>query len=425
MYNLTDISYHSNNQGAVVSALNRSAYPLLSTKPYGSLCDLHPLGCMIGNAHVVGLGEATHGTHEFFTLKHRVFEYLVEEKGFTTFMLELSWGTGLQLNDYVLYGKGDPREIMRQEFVQNYRVFANEEYVQLIEWMRDYNKNHPLRRKLQFMGNDVNYPHIRIFNDIFRYVCERGHPELVPKLTCLYDGLIPTTDLATWEQEYYTKPQSERQQIQRQAEEALRLVKSLRCGALPEAADWAEQQATVIVWVARSSAIEDFWIPRDQAMAENTIWWYRHKHSKILLSAHNVHVGRNPEEGYKTQGMWLQEILGPDYVNIGLTFYQGSAIAVDENTGYLRKFTVGPPPPANAERVLSQVRFPDYMLDMRTVGEPARAWLTQEHPVRYIVASETQDTVGNEIVETSLRCTYDILIQIHDITASHPIPGVT
>jgi erythromycin esterase len=60
-------------------------------------------------------------------------------------------------------------------------------------------------------------------------------------------------------------------------------------------------------------------------------------------------------------------------VNIGLSFYLGSVIAIDENTGELTKFTVGPPLPANAERVLDQVRFPDYMLDMRTVSQPARA----------------------------------------------------
>ncbi len=408
---------------AVVRALNLSAYPLRTTEPFGSLRDLQPLGWMIGEAPVVGMGEATHGTHEFFTLKHRVFEYLVEEKGFTTFMLELNWGTGLQLNDYVLYGKGDPREIMRQEFLRNYRLFANKEYLQLIEWMREYNKKYPHRRQLQFMGDDVYFPHIRIFDDIFRYVRERGHSELVPKLRDLYDGLIPTTDLSTWQRVYDARPQSERQQVQRQAEEALRLVKSLRWGAAPEAADWAEQQATVVVWIARTHATEEFWIPRDQAMAENTIWWYRNKNSKTLISAHNAHIGHNPE-GYRTQGTWLQQILGHDYVNIGLSFFRGSLIAIDENTGNLTKFTVGPPPPANAEWVLDQVRFPDYMLDMRTVSQPARAWLNQDHQVRNILAVATQATVEEQNAEIPLRRTYDILIEMHNTTASHPISGV-
>lgn len=415
--------YNKPSNDAVVLELNRSAYPLLSTEPYGRLRDLHPLDRMIRNAPIVGIGEASHGAHEFFTVKHRIFRYLVEEKGFTTFMLEIAWGTGLQLNDYVLYGKGDPYEIMRQEFVQNGRLFANEEYVKLIEWMRQYNKKHPERRQLQFMGNDVDLPHIRIFEDIFGYLRERGHSELVPKLMNLYDGLIPTTDLNTWSQNYTAKPESERRQVQRQAEEALRLVKSLRCGADREAADWAEQQATVIVWIARTNATTEFWFARDQGMAENAIWWYRHKNSKILISAHNDHIGHNPET-YKTEGAWLKQFLGRGYVSFGLAFYQGSFLAVDKNTRLLTKYTLGPPPPANAEGVLGRVRFPDYMLDMRTVDNPARAWLSKDQPVRNILAVETEDTVENEIEELPLRYTYEHLIMIHDITASHPISGV-
>lgn len=415
--------YNMPNNDAVVLDLNRSAYPLLSTEPYGSLCDLYPLDCMIGNAPIIGIGEATHGTHEFFTLKHRFFRYLVEAKGFTTFMLEMAWGTGLQLNDYVLYGMGDPYEIMRQEFVQNGRLFANEEIVQLIQWMRQYNQMYPERRQLQFMGNDVDLPHIRIFEDIFRYVRERGRSELVPKLIDLYDGLIPTTDLSTWSRNYYAKPESERRQVQVQAEEALRLVKSLRWGADQEAADWAEQQATVIVWIARTNATKEFWFARDQGMAENALWWYRHKKSKILISAHNVHMGHNPE-GYKTEGTWLKQFLGDGYMSFGPTFYQGSFLAVDKNTRLLTKYTVGPPPPDNAEQVLGRVRFPDYMLDMSTVGYPACVWLNLNQQVRNILAVETQDTVENENEQFRLRCTYDHLIMIHDTTASHPIPGV-
>ncbi|NLO38186.1 MAG: erythromycin esterase family protein [Ruminiclostridium sp.] len=88
------------------------------------------------------------------------------------------------------------------------------------------------------------------------------------------------------------------------------------------------------------------------------------------------------------------------------------------------KFTVRPPPPVNAEWLLNRLRFPDYMLDMRTVGKPARAWLNEEHPVRYIFAAETEATAGKEIVQTPLRRAYDILIHMRYITVPYPIPGV-
>lgn len=413
-------------EDALVRALERSAYPLATAEPNHDLRDLRPLGRMIGDAPVVGVGEATHGTHEFVALKHRVFEYLVKEKGFTTFMLELNWGTGLQLDDYVLYGKGDPAAIMRREFQQNYRLFAIEDYLRLIRWIRAYNVKNP-KRPLHFMGDDVYFPHIRIFQDIFDYVRDRGRPGLVPRLRALYDGLIPTTDFNTWERQYDARPRSERLQVQRQAEEALRLVRSLRRGAPRKAADWAEQQANVAFWIAKAHAAEDFSGPRDEAMALNTVWWYRHMNSKILLSAHNAHVGylgEAPPHTFKRQGTWLREILGPRYLAIGASFYRGTFTAVDEDTGFLREFTVGAPPRVNAEQVLNRVRFPKYYLDMRTADEPARSWLREEHQVRYITAVYSPTAVEENNITQSLGRTYSILVEMRDTTPTHLIPGV-
>ncbi|WP_433258443.1 erythromycin esterase family protein [Streptosporangium sp. CA-135522] len=97
-----------------VHALEQAAHPLRSTEPGRNTADLRALGVMIGDAKVVGLGEATHGSHEFFTMKGRVFRYLVEEKGFTTFALELSWSAGLQIDDYLQTGRGDTRKIAKE-----------------------------------------------------------------------------------------------------------------------------------------------------------------------------------------------------------------------------------------------------------------------------------------------------------------------
>lgn len=90
---------------SAVRALERAAHPLRSTEPGGNTADLQALTSMIGNAKVVGLGEATHGSHEFFTMKERIFRHLVEKKGFTTFSLEMSWSSGLQIDEYLQTGK--------------------------------------------------------------------------------------------------------------------------------------------------------------------------------------------------------------------------------------------------------------------------------------------------------------------------------
>ena len=63
--------------------------------------DLEPLRQMIGSARVVGLGEGSHGTREFFTMKHRLIRFLVQEMGFTTFALEATWAEAYDIDAYV------------------------------------------------------------------------------------------------------------------------------------------------------------------------------------------------------------------------------------------------------------------------------------------------------------------------------------
>jgi erythromycin esterase len=84
-----------------VSAWFRSvAIPIDSISPQSAFDDLRPLQSTIGNARIVAMGEATHGTHEFFQLKHRMLEFLVERMGFTVFGIEANWPESLAVNDY-------------------------------------------------------------------------------------------------------------------------------------------------------------------------------------------------------------------------------------------------------------------------------------------------------------------------------------
>ena len=71
-----------------------------------------PLVDMVGDAHLVALGEATHGTREFFQLKHRILELLVRERGFNVFAIEATMPEAFAVNDYVLTGRGDPAKAL-------------------------------------------------------------------------------------------------------------------------------------------------------------------------------------------------------------------------------------------------------------------------------------------------------------------------
>jgi erythromycin esterase len=67
----------------------------------GGFADLQCLRRIIGDARIVSLGEATHGTREFFQLKHRLLEFLVTELDFAIFGIEANYPECLRINDYV------------------------------------------------------------------------------------------------------------------------------------------------------------------------------------------------------------------------------------------------------------------------------------------------------------------------------------
>src|ERR1041384_7615428 len=100
-------------QEAVTSWIRSSANPLKTVEARSGFDDMEPLRRVIGDARIVSLGEATHGTREFFQLKHRMLEFLATQMGFTIFSIEANMPEAYRLNDYVLNGTGDPAQLLR------------------------------------------------------------------------------------------------------------------------------------------------------------------------------------------------------------------------------------------------------------------------------------------------------------------------
>jgi erythromycin esterase-like protein len=137
---------------ALLAQVKRDMIPLNTIDPSKALSDLAPLGKLLKGVQIVGIGEATHGTSEFCTMKHRMFRYLVEQQGFTVFGLEASMPDCLLMDDYVLTGKGDPKTAV---FAQGFWTWSNQEMLDLILWMRQYNVNPVHKKKLRVMGYDM------------------------------------------------------------------------------------------------------------------------------------------------------------------------------------------------------------------------------------------------------------------------------
>src|SRR4029077_5024934 len=97
----------------VVEWIRANAIPLKSVEAGQGFADLQPLKKLIGDARIVSLGEATHGSREIFQLKHRMVEFLATEMGFTIFAIEANMPEAYRVNDYVVNGTGDPAQLLR------------------------------------------------------------------------------------------------------------------------------------------------------------------------------------------------------------------------------------------------------------------------------------------------------------------------
>ncbi|WP_328726446.1 erythromycin esterase family protein [Streptomyces sp. NBC_00259] len=401
-------------------AVDAAARPLRTTEPHGDLNDLRPFGQMVGNAQVVGMGEATHSSHEFFTMKHRVLRYLVENKGFRAFALETSWSSGLRIDEYLQTGEGDPKQIMREEFQDAYAWWNTREYLALIEWMRAYNVRHPHDR-LRFVGDDFAFAGPELYDKVLTYVAQAA-PALLPRFTELYRGLRPTTTTGTYMKQYLTRPLAERRSMATRTERALDLLKRHPAStqARKGAYAWAVQHATAIAQTARGYAF-DFEDQeqakasmrfRDQLMAENIAWWHAHTGQKILLSAHNAHVSyRTSDPRYpKMQGAFLRDQFGKGYVSVGSTFGRGSFNATGPGKK-TRVHTLGPADRGSTEHLLDQVSPRDFAMDLRTVPKAARAWLAADRPTRSIGTSYPEPV--HRIAQAR---SHDILIHLHRVS---------
>src|SRR5438105_3920625 len=130
----------------------------LISRPLRSAADLDPLLDHIGEARYVLLGEASHGTHEYYTWRDALSRRLIEEKGFSFIAVEGDWPDCYRVNRYVKAypDSGDSaREVLHNFERWPTWMWANEEVVELAGWLRRHNGRRPEREKVGFYGLDV------------------------------------------------------------------------------------------------------------------------------------------------------------------------------------------------------------------------------------------------------------------------------
>ncbi len=133
--------------------VENEAIHLTTVLPTESLDDLKQLDPVLKDRRIIALGESTHGTREFFQLRHRMFRHLVENHGVRLFGIEASFAACLPIDEYVQTGAGDPRAALKG---QGFWTWETEEVLELVEWMREWNRNRPADTEpVRFYGFDT------------------------------------------------------------------------------------------------------------------------------------------------------------------------------------------------------------------------------------------------------------------------------
>lgn len=404
----------------VVDWINRHAVPLQSTDPRAPLDDLRSLRRVVGPATVVGLGESTHGSREQFRVKHRMVRFLVERMGFRTVGLEHDFAHGVQLDRYVMTGKGDPRKLVAS---MGFPFWECEEILALVRWMRSYNATH--REKVRFLGTDIIALRTESFDEMTRYV-RRVAPARLAELERHLAPIRPTRpDHTRW---YQGLPASERRQLIEHARRAYEIVREVPRTAPRLEREYAEQHArTVLGWYESFNNL-DFAPQRETYIADTIGWWQRRMGGgKVAYWAANAHAASASRVSYRhpggnwtgrTAGGHLEKRLGRRYVAIGAVFHHG---VISSDFADPSPHPVGPPPPGLLDTTLGRARPANYLLRLRAPApRPVRAWRDGPAAKRMILPSYAEDNDASAYIMTvpSLIGAFDAVVHIRTTTPS-------
>jgi erythromycin esterase len=407
----------------IVAWLKANAISLATTEPCSGLKDMEFLRAAIGDARIVSLGEATHGTREFFQIKHRVIEYCVAELGFTMVAFEANYGETLAVNDYVLDGKGTAAGVVAG---MEMWIWNTEEVVALMEWIRAWNIAHD--RKVRFYGFDMQGSR-GAARHLLGYL-----QDVAPELARAFEPALATLRPHAW------TPVVEGSQagVIAQIESILASFDSERALWISRSSEsrWHEARRSAVVveqCVRCPNQLRDFFTWRDRCMANNVLSLLHAEgpQAKALLWAHNGHVKRTPWlPGVPTMGGFLHRDLAAQQVVVGFSFNQGTYRLPESDT-------VGPAPPGFIDAALSRTGLPLLALDLSRVpaSGPVAAWLASKPYQRFAGAGKTPERNWYELhywfelfyppfgTEGNPQEDFDILMFVETTTPSRPQRG--
>ena len=431
-----------------VDALASHTSSLGTTDPLAAYPDPEGLDAVFEDTRVIGLGEATHGTREFFQLKHRLIRYLVREHDLRVVALEANLPETLAVDEYVVHGRGDPRDALDGIYFWTWNV---ESVLSLVEWLRRFNKGRPVEDRVRFYGVDTQYTtgavaHLR---DYLETVGATLTEELATGLDTVDDeGKNPDSDETPDERREVAQrvadelrahlDEQRETYVDRAGERAWQLARR-QAAVVESAAEYRQARAEALRASDRDErvALERLLRCRDRAMAENVDWLLALEDADCLaVWGHDAHVNRSKHAvrdrpvATTPMGGFLADRHGEDYLAVGFSLCRGSFQAICEtetddgdSTHELLAHTLDGPRPGTLEAHLDELGVSPALVDIRAAGGDDRTadWVDTPRGTFSAGARYDPDSPGQYITEYVPGEAFDAVCHVTETSRARPL----
>lgn len=426
------------NAAAMLDTIRRNAISLT-----GNDGDFDALIERVRGKRLVLLGEASHGTHEFYDARARISRRLITELGFDAIAVEADWPDAYRVNRYV---RGDDKDASAERALAGFLRFPqwmwrNEDVVALVDWLRQRNAAYPDFEHAGFYGIDLYSLHGSI-EQVLRYLA-KVDPDAAARARERYscfDSFGGDPQAYGYATSYGAESCEEA--VVRQLTELQRRSRRYVNGFLADAADehfMAEQNARLVLnaeryYRAMFRGRVSSWNLRDTHMAETVDALLGHlgrdgHESKLIVWAHNSHLGdaRATEMGARGEinvGQLLRERYPGQVFALGFTTHTGEVTASRDWDSPGERRDVVPSLPGSIERLLHDVGVGRCYVDLddRDLRRGFREPLL-ERAIGVIYRPETER--ASHYFRARVADQFDAIIHIDETTAVRPLDTVT
>ncbi|MFZ1703818.1 MAG: erythromycin esterase family protein [Saprospiraceae bacterium] len=372
----------------------------------------HFLKDKLEDVKILGYGEDTHGSSEFTLLAKELMKYLAENHHYNTLIIETGFGEGLFLNDYI-QGERDDINAILETHNSTWR-YKTEEFLLLMEWLRDY--NHHSTDKISLFGCEMQY----VISDIHRIEAYLQKVESVYKIDGFQKHLWQNIDDVEKSEYYHAYTKLKAYFVEN--------YENFVGKTSEKEFEMAFQHIEVLgqfVTTIHQSVYQRKMDFRDVFMAENIEWIFHHQGSstKAMYWAHNDHVGDWVANGIvDVAGHFLKKQFGKNYYNISTDFGTGEFLAFPHNPeevgGHMRTFNFESIDTSTFTYCIQQQGKPNAFVDLRSArhNEELRCYL--DAPIKIMYGAGSQEW-GTQTRTIDIGRAFDAIIYLDKISTIH------